>query len=317
LDKLQTYELRGGNTRLKASAWLPTIADYTTWRVIKTSDVIPAVDILPPDLRKEIEALTPQDEKPIKPLTGKWVDAIEHVTNAKDEIDAKWLKLHRPETGATGDWFWLGQSLDRNKALMVKENEPKALGKLSKSVKIWDNIGADTREKQTLWDFYPTDPEKYVSLGSYFQMAHASKPEPPPQFKAEYLKNLRAVRKDLLVEATLGDRPYWDNDTAGTATSKASMWEVVELPEKSEKDELPEAIELHLFKGFKGLGAQRHEHCQRDVFLIKKSAIDIIDNEYEAPEHNHAFVGETRVREAGCLRSFGRSFYSIVKAWFR
>jgi hypothetical protein len=75
---------------------------------------------------------------------NRWVDATEHVVNAKDEIDAKWMKLFRAETGSTGEWFWLGQSLDRNKALMVRENEPGALGKLAKAEKVWDNEGADT-----------------------------------------------------------------------------------------------------------------------------------------------------------------------------
>jgi hypothetical protein len=151
---------------LGANAWIQTIADYSTWRVIKTSEVIPVIDILPPDIRNQIEALAPKASKAATPLTGKyvllflysnsrklmcpsfirWVDAIEHVVNHKDEVDAKWLKLHRPETGA-GEWFFLGQSLDKNKALMVKGNEPGALGKLTKSVKIWDNEGADTSGK--------------------------------------------------------------------------------------------------------------------------------------------------------------------------
>lgn len=108
---------------------------------------------------------------------------------------------------------------------MVKENELGALGKLARTNKIWDNEGADTRgkcgipgsctqtdilvfffvvEKQAIWDFYPADPEKYVSLGSYFESAHGNKP-PPPSFRAEYLKNIRAVRRDLLVEATLDE----------------------------------------------------------------------------------------------------------------
>jgi hypothetical protein len=57
---------------LSAGAWLQTISDYTTWRVIKTSDVIPVVELLPLDIQKQIEALTPQEEKPTKPLTGKY-----------------------------------------------------------------------------------------------------------------------------------------------------------------------------------------------------------------------------------------------------
>ena len=68
--------------------------------------------------------------------------------NTKDEIDAKWMKLFRAEPGSTGEWFWLGQSLDRNRALIVKENEPGALGKLAKPDKLWDNEGADTRGKR-------------------------------------------------------------------------------------------------------------------------------------------------------------------------
>jgi hypothetical protein len=78
----------------------------------------------------------------------RWVDATEHVVNAKDEIDAKWMKLFRAETGSTGEWFWLGQSLDRNKALIVRENETGALGQLAKTNKLWDNEGADTRGKR-------------------------------------------------------------------------------------------------------------------------------------------------------------------------
>jgi hypothetical protein len=62
-------------------------------------------------------------------------------------------------------------------------------------------------EKHAIWDFSPANPEKYVSLGSYFQYSHGGKPEAPPSTKDEYIKNLRAVRKDLLVEATLTERP--------------------------------------------------------------------------------------------------------------
>jgi hypothetical protein len=58
---------------LGANAWIQTIADYTTWRIIKTSNVIPVVEILPVDIQKEIEALAPRAEKSTKPLSGKYV----------------------------------------------------------------------------------------------------------------------------------------------------------------------------------------------------------------------------------------------------
>jgi len=48
---------------LSPNAWIQTIADYTAWRVIKISDIIPVIDILPPNIQKEIEALAPWVEK--------------------------------------------------------------------------------------------------------------------------------------------------------------------------------------------------------------------------------------------------------------
>ena len=86
---------------------------------------------------------------------------------------------------------------------------------------------------------------------------------------------------------------------------------------KSEKDDEPEVIETHLFKAFKGSPSQRTDHTERSVFLLKKSAIKIIDGDYEAPAHQHAFVGESRAPEAGCLRVIGLSIYKVVKSWFR
>lgn len=37
------------------------------------------------------------------------------------------------------DWFWLGQSLDKQKALIVKENYSGPLGEIIDRYKIWDN----------------------------------------------------------------------------------------------------------------------------------------------------------------------------------
>jgi hypothetical protein len=92
---------------------------------------------------------------------------------------------------------------------------------------------------------------------------------------------------------------------------------IPQVAAESEKDKAPEVLEAHLFKAFRGVAAQRADHCERTVFLIKKSAIEIIDGDYEAPGHKHAFVGETRVPEAGCLRIIGRVVYKLVKSWFR
>lgn len=60
-------------------------------------------------------------------------------------------------------------------------------------------------EKQSFWDFVPAEPEQYVSLGSYFQMKKFAKNvDQTPLLENDHLNGLRAVRKDLLVNATLG-----------------------------------------------------------------------------------------------------------------
>lgn len=59
-------------------------------------------------------------------------------------------------------------------------------------------------EKQSLWELIPADTEKYISLGSYFQTKDwGEEQEQPPSPRSGALRSLRAVRRDLLVEATL------------------------------------------------------------------------------------------------------------------
>jgi hypothetical protein len=84
---------------------------------------------------------------------------------------------------------------------------------------------------------------------------------------------------------------------------------------KSEKDEASDTLEIHLFRAFKGVAAQRADHSEPTVILLKKSAIEIIDGDYEAPSHQHAFVGETRVPDAGRLRVIELGIYKIVSGW--
>lgn len=72
----------------------------------------------------------------------RWVNATQDMTNEKSKADTKRLRLYRAETGANEDCFWLGQSIDGTKALMVKENHPGALGKIAKVHNVWTNEGS-------------------------------------------------------------------------------------------------------------------------------------------------------------------------------
>lgn len=53
----------------------------------------------------------------------RWVEPILHKSNAKGGAK-RWIKTYRPVLG--NGWFWLGQTLDSGRALIVRENFPDA-----------------------------------------------------------------------------------------------------------------------------------------------------------------------------------------------
>lgn len=66
----------------------------------------------------------------------RWVDAISHVP--------KNMGLPLYSAKLDDSWFWLGQSLDKHKALIVRENHLGSLGELTRPRKIWDNDAQNT-----------------------------------------------------------------------------------------------------------------------------------------------------------------------------
>lgn len=75
----------------------------------------------------------------------RWVNATLDMTTVNSNDATKCLSVHRAETGISKNCFWLGQSIDGTKALMVKENQPGALGKIAKAHKVWTNEGSKIR----------------------------------------------------------------------------------------------------------------------------------------------------------------------------
>jgi hypothetical protein len=68
LSCTEPFRSQGGNPLLTTtiSKWIPTVADYRTWRVIKTSKVISVLDLLDPETRRKIEPLAPEAAKPLR-----------------------------------------------------------------------------------------------------------------------------------------------------------------------------------------------------------------------------------------------------------
>jgi len=74
-------------------------------------------------------------------LPGRWVPTIEHATDV--DLKTQGLKVYAPKDIPQG-WYWLGQTLDPSKALIVKESTTG--GGLLKPVtgftKLWDDAGS-------------------------------------------------------------------------------------------------------------------------------------------------------------------------------
>jgi hypothetical protein len=104
-----------------------------SWRVIKTEEVTSIIDLLSAADREEVKRLAPVLN--FKPLCGRWLDSM---SPEFTEGDCKGLRLYRPRL--TGEeWFWLGQTVDSTKALVVKELIPGALGKIESLDIVWDS----------------------------------------------------------------------------------------------------------------------------------------------------------------------------------
>lgn len=147
LDNEADTFLQGGKPHFSHEQWLQTMSEYQNWAIITTIRTISTIDLLEEDLKKQINDILKG-----KPLTGKyaphrvfvyplgadkvasefrWVSATLHVTEKKS------LPLYHPSPDS--GWFWLGQSLDKHKALLVKENQPGQLGKIAGRNRIWDS----------------------------------------------------------------------------------------------------------------------------------------------------------------------------------
>ncbi|PVF99283.1 hypothetical protein CPB86DRAFT_814067 [Serendipita vermifera] len=216
----------GGDTSLflKPEEWVQSVQAWRSWVVIRTEEVVSIIDLLNDDDKKEVNRLAPILR--FKALRGRWLESINREFT---EGDCKGLRFYKPIL--TGEeYFWVGQTVDGSKALVVKELVPGALCEMDSLNIVWDSEKKFLGRPNYLADPIPKDNVNYASLGSCF-FSPSAKKDPSEASGASIgarrlegpWSRLRAVRKDLLVKATCQDTPYWtDKGTHGP--KQGSVW---------------------------------------------------------------------------------------------
>lgn len=64
---------RGGNPLLSTALaqWIPSVADYRTWRTIEVSDAVPTTEFVPKEYRAEVVRISGIESHQVKPLRGR------------------------------------------------------------------------------------------------------------------------------------------------------------------------------------------------------------------------------------------------------
>jgi len=250
--------------------WISSIADYRTWRVIDVGSSIATTDFIDKKYRAEAVKLSAIDlvtsAKP--PLRGRWVQAQEYKANWGGE-GSKWFRVYRPKLQQ--GWFWLGQSLNQRWALLVREQggDGNALAPVVCVDSFHTNHGTKAKYDESWWRQYPTDTDKYVCLGDYYESGVTTNGSfTPPKFEGDpYNNNIRAVRKDLCIKATIQEIENYSN-----AETTDSGWISVYQTEAS-KDSPEPPVQPYLFKAYESKPDNRATNLWKEVWMLKASSI--------------------------------------------
>nr|4V3A_C Chain C, Pleurotolysin B [Pleurotus ostreatus]4V3N_C Chain C, Pleurotolysin B [Pleurotus ostreatus] len=113
------YIVNGGDyTKIQnTEEWVASTNQSEHWRVIEVTEVTAVADLLPQPIRGQVKDL-------LKPLLGKWVD-VEKVPG----LESLPVSVYRPKGAIPAGWFWLGDTADASKALLVKPTLPARSGR--------------------------------------------------------------------------------------------------------------------------------------------------------------------------------------------
>ncbi|KDQ25827.1 pleurotolysin B precursor [Pleurotus ostreatus PC15] len=113
------YIVNGGDyTKIQnTEEWVASTNQSEHWRVIEVTEVTAVADLLPQPIRGQVKDF-------LKPLLGKWVD-VEKVPG----LESLPVSVYRPKGAIPAGWFWLGDTADASKALLVKPTLPARSGR--------------------------------------------------------------------------------------------------------------------------------------------------------------------------------------------
>ncbi|KIJ63575.1 hypothetical protein HYDPIDRAFT_29368 [Hydnomerulius pinastri MD-312] len=181
--RIFNYRTMGGQLPLTLEAdhdaWLRSTERYRGWSIIKVEKVVPIIELLDP-------AMCQQVINAFAPLVGRWV--------RPDVGKSPWKTL---DLSAYPGWYWVAQTAKKRgaessstKVLMVRDRTGRALASAPKHI-----VVAKTRTISILGARRQESPRGHVVLGTFVTDSSSKHPD---------LSRLRAIRRDLLVEADTG-----------------------------------------------------------------------------------------------------------------
>ncbi|KAI0690514.1 hypothetical protein C8T65DRAFT_745785 [Cerioporus squamosus] len=114
------YIVNGGDYTLiqKTDSWITSTTDSSNWRVIEVTEVTPVVDMLPDNVKSQVQKL-------MTPLLGQWVSTMQ--THGTAPFSG--VSLYQPKDPIPAGWFFLGYTTDSSQALLIKPTLPAKTGR--------------------------------------------------------------------------------------------------------------------------------------------------------------------------------------------
>lgn len=202
--KMSGTTIIGGDQLLmkEPAKWISSLGDYRRWRIVKTEKVISILDLVP-EYKDQILALAP--ELRIPALRGVWAKRTDL------GFSYHGLKGYIPVIKPGQPYYWIGQSLDASRVLLVEELIPGALCEVNDPESIWSHrrrFPWVSRKTVHLIEITPLDIHHFASVGSCVSTTKTraiwSQGRIPTSIELPW-NRYRAVNRKLLVRVAPGE----------------------------------------------------------------------------------------------------------------
>ncbi|CCA71861.1 hypothetical protein PIIN_05796 [Serendipita indica DSM 11827] len=203
IEDSSTTIIGGSNpTPWNVEGWVNTLDNYQTWSVIKVDRAIPVLDLIPGI-----------SEKKIPSLIGVWTNNTRlafSYGNIKGYIPVIPEHNSAGTNNAPYQYYWIGQTLDPNRALLVRELIPGALSEASCLHEAWKSkhTCALFTKRMRLISPIPGDIENFVPIVPCIS-------NDPPQLSDNPWKYYRTVNRQLVVHVTGGETIFHPTKAQG------------------------------------------------------------------------------------------------------